>query len=96
MKSPRQRQRPGKHARVLMTDRRWRLLGLSARAMWLELTDAADLMPELRAPVHTAPDLEQFTRLVAANAAEVTTAIEQLVQLDILEAFRNGYRLKAY
>ncbi|WP_233582245.1 MULTISPECIES: hypothetical protein [Asaia] len=91
------RRRYGVHARSVMADPRWSVLPLAARGMWLHLTDIADVMPELRAPVRgqavTVPDL---ARLLAAEPNEVIRAISHLVNRDIIEPVSDGYRLKAY
>ena len=91
------RRRFGVHARALMTDARWCLLPLASRALWLQLTDLADAMPELRAPSRghavTASSLAQY---LAAEPLDVTHALAALVQRDILEPVDDGYRLKAF
>ncbi|MBB2157216.1 hypothetical protein HLH33_12995 [Gluconacetobacter diazotrophicus] len=90
------RQRPGKHARSVMSDRRWHVLGLAARAVWVELCDVADALPHIRSPARVAATVDELSRLLAADAADVTPAIDQLVQLGVLEPYRDGFRLKAY
>lgn len=91
------RRRFGVHARALMTDARRCLLPLASRALWLQLTDLADAMPELRAPSRgravTASNLAQY---LAAEPLDVAQALAALVQRDILEPVDDGYRLKAF
>lgn len=91
------RQHPGKHARAVMGDRRWTLLPLSARAAWLQLTDLADVMPELRHPAAgTAVDESELCRLLAASADEFQSALTSLVERQIMEPVPGGYRLRVY
>lgn len=91
------RQRCGKHARSVMADRRWVLLPLCARAAWLQLTDIGDVMPELRQPrANHAVSQDELARLLAASADELATALQHLVQRDILEQVAGGYRLKVF
>ncbi|GAB6854192.1 hypothetical protein [Asaia astilbis] len=92
-----QRQRYGVHARSVMADPRWLVLPLSARGMWLHLTDIADAMPELRAPARgKALALADLARLLAADPSEVVGAISHLINRDIIEPVSDGYRLKAF
>lgn len=91
------RQQPGKHVRAVMGDRRWILLPLAARAVWLQLTDLADVMPELRHPVSgAAVDESELCRLLAASADEFHNALTSLVERQIVEPVPGGYRLRVY
>jgi len=97
MSAPRNRvRRYGVHVRAVMSDTRWTLLPLAARAAWLQLTDLADVMPELRAPVRNAPDAADLARLLSSQSDEMDAAIAALVSRNILEPVAGGYRLKAY
>lgn len=91
------RQRFGRHARSVMADRRWVLLPLCARAAWLQLTDIADVMPELRQPpAGRAVLLDDLCRLLSASPDEMGFAVRSLVERDVLEKVADGYRLKAF
>jgi len=90
------RARFGVHARAVMSDRRWLLLPLSARSAWLQLTDVADVMPELRAPSGDAPDLVVLARALAADTDELKPALDALVLREVLAPVGRGFRLKAY
>lgn len=87
----------GVHVRAVMSDPRWSVLPLSARAAWMQLTDLGDVMPELRAPMRNRTvTLADMARLLGADPDELGAAVAQLVQRDILEPVAGGYRLKAY
>ncbi|MBV1835639.1 hypothetical protein [Acetobacter estunensis] len=91
------RQRPGRHARVIMTDQRWQLLPLAARAAWLQIADIADAMPELRQPpAGRAVSIADLCRLLAADPSEFELALTHLVERQIMEPAFDGFRLKAY
>lgn len=91
------RQRPGKHARAVMGDRRWRVLPLAARAVWVELCDVADTLPHIRAPFPgRVATIEDIARLLGADVSEAAPAVNHLLATGILETYRDGYRLKAY
>ncbi|MBB2159711.1 hypothetical protein [Gluconacetobacter sacchari] len=91
------RQRPGRHARAVMGDTRWRVLPLAARALWIDLCDVADTLPYLRAPSRARyARADEIARLVGADAGGVDGAILHLVTTGILEPYQDGFRLKAY
>jgi len=90
------RQRPGKHARAVMSDCRWQPLSLAARAVWLALTDLGDVKPTIRAPVRQGTTIEEIARCIAADVDAVRVAAAELVQCDVLEPVGSGFRLKAY
>lgn len=86
----------GAHARAVMSDPRWTLLPLSARAAWLQLTDLADAMPEIRAPSRSPPDLATYARILSADADDVAGAVAALISVGVIESVSTGYRLRAY
>ncbi len=91
------RQRPGRHARSVMGDQRWRVLPLGARAVWVELCDLADALPYVRSPSPArVATIEEIARLLSADGADAMAAVMALQTVGILEPYRDGYRLKAY
>ena len=90
------RQRPGKHARSVMSDRRWPLLSLAARALWLGCTDVGDVVPAVRAPGRTGVSVEDYARYLATDTDVVRLAVSELVQCDVMEPVGSGFRLKSY
>lgn len=89
--------RLGSHARAVMSDLRWSLLPLSARAVWIHLTDIADVMPTLRAPAKSdGVSLDEIARLLSAEASEVAPALEALATHDVIAVVGHGFRLKAF
>ncbi|GBQ99205.1 hypothetical protein AA23498_3436 [Acetobacter nitrogenifigens DSM 23921 = NBRC 105050] len=94
--SPKQ-QRYGRHVRAVMLDQRWALLPLAARAAWLQLTDIADVMPELRQPsAGRAVSRDELIRFLSARGDELDGALAHLVERQIVEKLSHGFRLKAY
>ncbi|WP_249194480.1 hypothetical protein [Gluconobacter sp. Dm-73] len=90
------RERPGKHARAVMSDRRWQPLSLAARAIWLGLTDVGDVVPSIRAPGRAGATSDDIARYLAADAGAVRDALPSLVQCGVLEPVGSGYRLASY
>lgn len=91
------RQRPGRHARSVMGDQRWRVLPLGARAVWVELCDLADALPYVRSPSPArVATIEEIARLLSADGAEIAPAVAALVGIGVMETYRDGYRLRAY
>lgn len=91
------RQRTGRHARAVMSDHRWLLLPLAARAAWLHLTDIGDVMPELRQPcAGQSVSVNEISRLLAASPEEMSAVLGHLAERQIVEPVGTGWRLKAY
>lgn len=90
------RERPGKHARSVMSDRRWQPLSLAARAIWLGLTDVGDVVPMIRAPGRSGATPDEIARYLGADVEAVRDSVPELVQCGVLEAVGAGYRLASY
>ncbi|GBQ69703.1 hypothetical protein AA103196_2287 [Ameyamaea chiangmaiensis NBRC 103196] len=92
-----QARRLGAHARAVMNDRRWALLSLAGRAAWLQMTDVADELPELRGPsVGRVITPDFLARLLAATPSELEAAVADLERLTIVARVDGGIRLKAF
>ena len=87
---------PSRRLRRLMSDPRYRIASLAARAAWLELSLAADVLPELRTPVRAPQDADALGRLLGAHADVVRAIAAELERLGVLETISSGYRLKGY
>jgi len=95
MTNPR-RERPGAHARAIMSDRRWLALPLAARAAWLGIADLADVMPEIRVPRGLPVAEEKVARMLGADRHEFEEAAVRLNELGIVERAKGGLRLRVF
>lgn len=90
------RERPGKHARAIMSDVRWSTLSLAARSVWLGLADVGDVVLAVRAPGRDGLTVEDYARYLAADVATVRGAVDELVQRDVMAPIGAGFRLTSY
>lgn len=90
------RERPGKHARSIMSDVRWATLSLAARSVWPGLADVGDVVPAVRAPGKNGLTIEDFARYLAADVSAVGPAVRELVQCEVMAPVGAGFRLTSY
>ncbi|MGC5749527.1 hypothetical protein J4P41_12960 [Gluconobacter sp. NFX36] len=90
------RERPGKHARAIMSDVRWSTLSLAARSVWLGLADVGDVVLAVRAPGRDGLTVEDYARYLASDVTTVQGAIDELVQRDVMAPVGVGFRLTSY